>query len=136
MRSTWSRSGYGAGLSVYALRRLNIDALAPMPSPSVTIATSTKPGVRIKDWIAKRRSFMESAPARSVAPIGPAARATPIAKQAKGLAGLPAATERRSCAALTPGRPITGHPRRRREEMKRAADRAALVDDEVGSGGW
>src|SRR6478672_10648001 len=40
-------SAYGSGLSISVLRRLNIEVLAPMPSPSVTIAIAVKPG----EWI-------------------------------------------------------------------------------------
>src|SRR5712691_3190979 len=58
MRSSRSRSAYGAGRSMYPLRTLNIDVLAPMPSPSVMMAMRVKPGERRSDLMAKRTSFM------------------------------------------------------------------------------
>src|SRR5881397_2855400 len=41
---------------MYPFNMLNIDVLAPMPSPSVMMAMRVKPGVRRSDLMAKRMS--------------------------------------------------------------------------------
>src|SRR5438034_128817 len=48
---------------MYPLSMLNIDVLAPMPSPSVMTAMRVKPGERLSDLRAKRRSPRMASPA-------------------------------------------------------------------------
>ncbi len=68
---------------------LNIDVLAPMPSPSVTTAMKVKPGERRSDWVAKRRSFMTFSSNREYADLAPGVALGHISLLGQGLYAVP-----------------------------------------------
>src|SRR5262249_3104451 len=57
MRTMRSASRYGSARISAASTTLKIDVFAPMPSASVMVAMSAKPGARISRRAERRRSF-------------------------------------------------------------------------------
>src|ERR1043165_4968730 len=88
---------------------VNMDVFAPMPSPSVMMATRVNPGVRSRDWIGQRRVVMASAPDRFIAAIGPGPRAGPITRRDIALRGGRGFRGGRGASARGTPRPKNGH---------------------------